>query len=99
MSAPVVDPARINFRTDATTKRQAEELFRSLGLDISTALNMFLKQAIREQALPIHPALYRTPNETTLRAIAHTEAIRAGEIVDDGIPYDHKRGVAALVED
>ncbi|QPK78757.1 type II toxin-antitoxin system RelB/DinJ family antitoxin [Corynebacterium lizhenjunii] len=90
---------KINFRTDADTKAQAEELFRVLGLDISTALNMFLKQAIREQGLPIQPALHRIPNEITRKAIAHTEAILAGEIDDDGIPYDPERGIDALLDD
>ena len=48
---------RINFRTDLKTKRSAEKLFDALGLDMTTALNMFLKQAVRDQALPIRPAL------------------------------------------
>ena len=39
--------ARINFRTDEKTKQDAEVLFDALGLDMSTALNMFLKQAVR----------------------------------------------------
>ena len=39
---------RINFRTDTETKQSAEKLFDALGLDMTTALNMFLKQAVRE---------------------------------------------------
>ncbi|EEJ53064.1 type II toxin-antitoxin system RelB/DinJ family antitoxin [Mobiluncus mulieris] len=81
--------ARINFRTDATTKRAAEQLFGELGLDMSTALNMFLKQSIREQALPIRPAISHIPNATTMQAIEHAEAIRKGEIPEDGAVFDN----------
>lgn len=81
--------ARINFRTNQATKRAAEQLFTELGLDMSTALNMFLRQAIREQALPIQPALTHVPNATTRRAIEHAEAIRKGEIPEDGAVFDN----------
>ncbi|MDE1566403.1 type II toxin-antitoxin system RelB/DinJ family antitoxin [Actinotignum sanguinis] len=79
---------RINFRTDARTKQEAERLFDELGIDMSTALNMFLKQAVREQALPIRPALSYIPNETTRRAIAHAEEIMKGNIPEDGAVFD-----------
>lgn len=65
-----------------------EKLFRSLGLDLSTALNMFLTQAVREQGLPIRPTL-NVPNRVTAEAIAHTERILAGEIADDGATFDN----------
>lgn len=37
----VVVVANVSFRTDDETKAQAAELFRDLGLDMSTAINMF----------------------------------------------------------
>ena len=42
----------ITIRIDEDTKKQADELFSELGMSISTAFNIFLKQAIREQRLP-----------------------------------------------
>lgn len=36
--------ANVSFRTDDETKAQAAELFRDLGLDMSTAINMFLSR-------------------------------------------------------
>ena len=78
--------ARINFRTDEKTKQDAEVLFNALGLDMSTALNMFLKQAVREQALPISPSLVTpVPNEPTLKAMNHANQIIDGKISEDGI--------------
>ena len=38
--------ANVSFRTDDETKAQAAELFCDLGLDMSTAINMFLRQSI-----------------------------------------------------
>ena len=39
--------ANINVRTDAVVKAQAQQIFESIGLDLSTAVNLFLKQTIR----------------------------------------------------
>ena len=36
----------ITFRTDSETKRQASEIFDSLGMSLSTALNLFMREAI-----------------------------------------------------
>lgn len=39
-------------RIDADIKRQATELFASLGLDMSTAVNLFLHQCVLKRGLP-----------------------------------------------
>jgi DNA-damage-inducible protein J len=49
--------ATLNIRTDDTLKAQAELLFGELGLSLSTAVNMFLKQSVREQRVPLELAL------------------------------------------
>jgi DNA-damage-inducible protein J len=41
--------ANINIRVDSDVKAQAQALFADFGLDLSTAVNLFLRQAIREQ--------------------------------------------------
>ena len=51
--------ATINVRVDDETKRDVEILFDSLGMNISTAVNMFFKQALMEKALPFQPKLKR----------------------------------------
>ncbi|WP_367269269.1 type II toxin-antitoxin system RelB/DinJ family antitoxin [uncultured Mobiluncus sp.] len=81
--------ARVNFRTDAQTKQSAEKLFDALGLDMSTALNMFLKQAVREQALPIRPALAYVPNAQTSRAIDDAQKVIDGEKPETGAVFDN----------
>ncbi|MCL2045216.1 MAG: type II toxin-antitoxin system RelB/DinJ family antitoxin [Oscillospiraceae bacterium] len=42
----------INIRTDVETKSKAQKIFKSLGLDMSTAINMFLLQTVRLNDLP-----------------------------------------------
>ncbi len=42
----------LNIRTEQNVKDQAEEVFHELGLNMSTAVNMFLKTVIREQGIP-----------------------------------------------
>ncbi|MDR2486570.1 MAG: type II toxin-antitoxin system RelB/DinJ family antitoxin [Clostridiales Family XIII bacterium] len=42
----------INIRTDSELKLQAGRIFESLGLDMTTAINLFLRQTVREQDLP-----------------------------------------------
>ena len=44
--------ANINVRTDAELKTQAQKIFESMGLDLSTAVNLFLKQTVRVNNLP-----------------------------------------------
>jgi len=42
----------INIRMDSTVKKQAEELFSDLGLNMTTAFNMFVRQAINKGGIP-----------------------------------------------
>jgi DNA-damage-inducible protein J len=42
----------INIRTDSNIKLQAQQIFESLGLDMTTAINLFLRQTVRERDLP-----------------------------------------------
>jgi len=44
--------AQINIRIDDELKTNAEILFDDLGLNISTAVTMFIKQAVRQGNIP-----------------------------------------------
>jgi DNA-damage-inducible protein J len=48
----VENMASITIRIDDDVKRDAETLFDTLGLSVSSAINVFFRQAIREQAIP-----------------------------------------------
>ena len=47
--------AIVNVRVEENLKRDIEKLFDSLGMNISTAVNMFFKQCLMEQGLPYQP--------------------------------------------
>jgi len=48
--------AQINIRIDDELKSNAEKLFNELGLNITTAVTMFLKQAERQEKIPFEIA-------------------------------------------
>lgn len=61
-----------NISIDAETKAQAQALFADFGMDLSTAINIFLRQSIRENAIPF--AISRDiPNAVTEAAIMAAE--------------------------
>lgn len=64
----------ITIRMEEELKKQAEELFSDLGLNMTTAFTMFAKQAVREQKIPF--ILSRTPNQETLEAIREIEEMK-----------------------
>ena len=61
-----------NISLDAETKAQAQALLSEFGMDLSTAVNIFLKQMVYEHAIPF--SVYRNvPNAETIAAIEETE--------------------------
>ncbi len=79
-----------NISIDSDVKAKAQELFSDFGMDLSTAINIFLRQAIRENAIPF--AITRdVPNEETKRAI---ENVREGKNLSRGF-----HTVSELMED
>ena len=58
----------LNVRTDSETKEAAERVFEALGMNMTTAVNIFLRQAIRVNGIPFELKL-DIPNETTAAAI------------------------------
>jgi len=58
----------LNIRIDADLKKQSEEIFNELGLNMSTALTVFLRQTVRSKGIPFEMRL-NIPNEETLAAI------------------------------
>lgn len=81
--------ANINIRVDDNIKAQAQELFSSLGMDISSAVNVFLRQSIAFGGIPftIRQPRYNAQTEKAIRE-AH-DGVNLSE------PFD---SVAALRE-
>lgn len=53
------------IRIDDTLKQQASALYESMGMSLSTAINVFLRQSVREQRLPFQPTATPLPTAGT----------------------------------
>lgn len=60
--------SNLNIRMDKALKQQADALFAELGLNMSTAVNIFIRAAVREHGIPFEISL-DVPNAETLQAI------------------------------
>lgn len=57
-----------NISLDPELKRSSQELFADLGMDLSTAVTLFLKQSLRVQGLPF-AVTRENPNAETIAAM------------------------------
>ena len=62
-----------NIRIDTELKRQAQQLFSDLGMDMTTAVNIFLRQAVREQAIPFRIGEPALPNGEAREMLAEMQ--------------------------
>lgn len=64
----------ISIRMDKDLKQAAESLFEELGMNLSTAFNIFVRQALREGGIPFMISEGR-PNKETVSAMLEAERI------------------------
>ena len=65
-----------NINLDADLKRSAQLLLKDLGMDLTTAVTIFLRQTVRDQAIPFQISR-DTPNAQTLAALHEYEEMKA----------------------
>lgn len=66
----------MNIRMDKEVKEQAKQIFADLGMDMTTAINVFLRQAIRYKGFPFD-VRFEMPNEETRKAIEEVQRLKA----------------------
>ena len=64
----------ISIRMDSDLKAQADALFNELGMNITTAFNIFVRQSLREGKIPFEISLNQ-PNRETLAALMEADRI------------------------
>ena len=71
--------AQINIRIDDKLKEKAEKLFDELGLNMTTAINIFVRQSIRQGAIPFEITTQVDPfySESNIRTLK--ESIKEAE--------------------
>lgn len=66
--------ANVSFRIDKKLKQDAEKLFNDMGMSMTTAFNIFLRQTVRERRLPFNVTTQEFNNDT-LNAIKEAERL------------------------
>jgi len=61
---------RTNVYLDANMKKKAQEIFKTYGMGLSDAFNVFLSQSVLERGIPFQ---IKIPNEETLKAMKEVE--------------------------
>ena len=69
--------AVINIRVNDEVKKEAETIFKSLGLNMSVTINLFLKKCINENGMPFD---LKIQNKETIEAMEETNKILNGDI-------------------
>ena len=64
----------VSIRMDTELKAQADELFAELGMNLSTAFTIFVRQSLREGGIPFEIRTDR-PNKETIAAMLEAENI------------------------
>ena len=93
---------QVSVRVDEDIKVQAEELFNDIGLTMTTAFNLFLRAAIREQRIP-----FELSRNTTNQVVATACELQAIKEFEDNYEEnakfvnidDLKKRINAMLED
>ena len=64
----------MSIRLDSEVKEQAQQVFNHLGMDMTTAINIFLRQAIQYQGLPFYVKI--DENRKLLQVVTDVEQNR-----------------------
>ena len=72
----MADTTNLSIRIDRNLKEEADQVFNSLGMNLTTAITVFVRQAVRQKKIPFEITLY--PESDARNSIMH-EAIKASE--------------------
>lgn len=73
-------------------KEESTHLFEALGMSLQTALELFLKQSLREQALPFQPSLIPQKDKAVLQSPPSTDNISYNDAFDSSIGVEENSG-------
>ncbi len=68
--------AKINVCVDEETKKEVEVLLERMGLNMTAAINIYLKRILMEEAIPFDLTAY-VPNADTIAALREAEDMKA----------------------
>lgn len=65
----------VTIRMDSDVKRECEGIYGALGMNLSTAINVFLRKSIRAGGFPFDVRLDDRPNRETMAALLEADRI------------------------
>lgn len=68
------ETTNVTFRIDKDIKEQADALYKALGLNLSAAFQIFVRQSLRQGGLPCEVKIDQ-PNKETITALLEAERI------------------------
>ena len=83
----------LNVRVDANLKKESDLLFKSLGLNMSTAINMFLTKCVNTSSIPFEISAPK-PSRNLKKALKEAASISNGKTDSKGY-----RDVEEMFED
>ena len=72
----MAETTNLSIRIDRDLKNEADQMFTALGMNLTTAITVFVRQAVRQKKIPFEIAL-NADNEA--RSVTLSEAIAASE--------------------
>mgnify|MGYP000200057144 CR=1 FL=1 len=82
----ISNTTNMTIRIDKDLKNSVDNLFKNLGTNTNSAINMFLRQCEREQGLVFTPSMNQTPSKELLESLQEIEDYKNGKIKLDS--YD-----------
>ena len=72
----------VNFRIDENTKKEMEQVCNELGMNVTTALNIFIKKMIREKRIPFDVSIDPFYSESNIKALEESKKeLEKGNVV------------------
>ena len=75
-----METINMTIRVDKNLKTSVDSLFKNLGITTNSAINMFLRQCVREQSLVFTPTLAPAPSKELAEALQEIEDYNNGKV-------------------
>lgn len=93
----ISNTVNMTIRIDKDLKKNVDILFKNLGTNTNSAINMFLRQCDREQGLVFTPSMTPGPNKELLESLQEVEDYKNGKIKLDS--YDDVKSLRKALTD
>ena len=79
----MADTTNLSIRIDRDLKNEADQMFNALGMNLTTAITVFVKQAVMLKRIPFEIALYDDEKEASrLEAIEALDRIQKNSVIN-----------------